>query len=135
MFFRKDTAEVIGIRTDARFKTAPAKKTYWLQYMNEEDYQRVFGPPTRFEPDGVHDIYLVAYGGLINKPADAVDYAYVLMQTKPSLAAIKKTDLKATEIDTDRDKVWHVTQHHAAGADTEILSFSRNNGKLLSGDL
>ncbi len=75
------------------------------------------------------------YGGLVNKPADAVDYAYVLMQTKPALAGIKKTDLKATEIDTERDNVWHVTQHHAEGADTEILSFSRKTGKLLSGDL
>jgi hypothetical protein len=135
MFFSKDKAEVSGIRTDARFKTTPAKKAYWLQYMSEEDYQRVFGAPTHFEPDGVPDIYFALYGGLINKPADAVDYAYVLMQTKPAFAAIKKIDLKATEIDTERDKVWHVTQHRADGADTELLSFSRKTGKLLSGDL
>jgi hypothetical protein len=80
-------------------------------------------------------IYFAGYGGLINKPADAVDYAYVLMQTKPAFAAVKKTDLKATEIDTERDKIWYVTLHHADGADNEIMSFSRKTGKLLSGDL
>jgi hypothetical protein len=57
------------------------------------------------------------------------------MQTKPAFAAIKKTDLKATEIDMERDKVWHVTRHRADRDDTEILSFSRKTGKLLSGDL
>jgi hypothetical protein len=39
------------------------------------------------------------------KPPDAVDYAYVLMQTRPVFSAIAKSDLDAQEIDTPQDKV------------------------------
>jgi hypothetical protein len=134
MFLRKDTAEVVGIMTHARMSPAGGWD-YWSKYMTPEDYERVFGPPTRFEPEGILDIYFAAYGGLINKPADAVDYAYELMQTKPGLAIIHKADLRAEEVDTAKDKVWHVIRHYPDGTDVEVLSFSRKTGKLLSGDL
>jgi hypothetical protein len=80
-------------------------------------------------------MYFAAYGGLINRPADAIDYAYELMQTKSGLAMVHKADLRAEEVDTAKDKVWHVIRHYPDGIDVEVLSFSRKTGKLLSGDL
>ncbi len=134
MFFRKDTAEVAGIMTHARFIPAGGWD-YWSKYMIPEEYERVFGPATRFEREGILDIYFAAYGGLINKPSDAVDYAYELMQTKPGLAIIPKADLRAEEVDTAKGKIWHVIQRYPDGTDVDVLSFSRKTGKLLSGDL
>jgi hypothetical protein len=133
-FFRKDSAEVTGIMSVARM-IPRGGKDYWSKYMSDTDYDRVFGPQTQFEPQGILDFYFAAYGGLINKPADAIDYAYELMQTKPGLAIIHKADLKAEEVDTAKDKVWHVIRHYPDGTDVEVLTFSRKTGKLLSGDL
>ena len=135
IFLRKDSAEVTGIGTDGRFVTTPKQKSYLQQFMTEDEYKRAPGPQTQFEPEGVHEIIYALYGGLINKPQDAVDYATVLMQTKPALAAIPKTDLHAEEVDTAKDKVWHVIRRYPDGIDVEVLSFSRKTGKLLSGDL
>ncbi len=133
-FFRKDSAEVTGIMSVARL-IPRGGKDYWSKYMSDADYDRVFGPQTEFEPDGIHELYFAAYGGLINKPQDAVDYASVLMQTKPALTLIPKADLRAEEVDTAKDKVWHISQYRPDGTDVEVLSFSRKTGRLLSGDL
>lgn len=130
MFFRKDTAEVIGIGSHGRLPTTADKKAYWLQYMSQAEYDRVFGPPTRFEPNGIHEIYLALGGGLINTPADAASYAAVLLRTRPSSTNLRADDLRAVEI----DGVWHVTKT-AEGAAHELLRFSRKTGKVLSGDL
>ncbi len=134
-FIRKDTAEVTGMDFVVRRILTAEQKSYWSKLMAPEQYASVFGPPRHFEQNGIRDIYFVAYGGLINKPADAVDYAYELMQTKPGLAMVHKADLKAEEVDTAKDKVWHVIQHYPDGTDVEVLSFSRKTGKLLSGDI
>jgi hypothetical protein len=57
------------------------------------------------------------------------------MQTKPGLAIIPKAYLRAEEVDTAQDKIWHVIRHDPDGTDVEVLSFLRKTGKLLSGDL
>ena len=74
-FIRKDSAEVTGIGCDGREILMETEKAYWSGFMTKADYERVFGPRTLFEPDGIMDIIYAAYGGLINKPADAVAYA------------------------------------------------------------
>ncbi len=135
LFLRKDSAEVTGIGTAGRFITTPKQKSYLRQLMTDDQYKRMSEPPTQFEPNGIHELYFAAYGGLINKPVHAVDYAYELMQTKPELAAIPKADLRAEEVDTAKDKIWHVSRRRPDGTDVEVLSFSRKTGKLLSGDL
>lgn len=66
VFIRKDTAEVRGLAFEARFKFKPKVMAEWQRRLSPADYARVFGPPTRFEPDGILDIYLVAYGGVVN---------------------------------------------------------------------
>jgi hypothetical protein len=134
MFFRKDSAEVIGMLSVARMVPKQGW-TYWSKFMTRVEFERVFGPATRLEPGGIPDIVYALYGGLINKPTDAIDYASVLMQTKPELAKIPKTSLEAKEIDTADDKIWHVTRLNPKSGDSEILSFSRKTGRLLSGDL
>jgi hypothetical protein len=132
VFIRKDSAEVIGILSEARIILTEEKKSFWSKSMSKIEYERIFGPPTRFEPNGILDIYYALYGGLVNNPADAVEYAHVLMQTKPALATIPTDALQAKEDNT----VWHVTARMPGRpGSVEILSFSRNNGKLMSGDL
>ena len=72
-------------------------------------------------------MYLALYGGLVNKPTDAVIYAHALMSTNPELVSVPEAALQPEE----RDTVWHITE---AGRG-EIMTFSRINGKLLSGNL
>ena len=127
MFFQKKTAEVTGITCHARM--IPSKDVDWSMYMTPEQYQRVFGPPTIFEPDGILDIWFAVYGGMVNTPAAAADYAAVVMRTRPAFATIVSSDLKASE----RDKVWHIT--YARGNAGDLLTISRRTGEVLSGDL
>ena len=132
IFIRKNSAEVAGIGCDGRMILTEQEKSHWGKFMAKPDYDRVFGPSTEFSPSGIEDIVFALYGGLINKPADAVEYAHVLLQTKPSLATIPAGALEARQ----ENKVWHVMARkpgHADGA--EVLSFSRRNGKVLSGEL
>jgi hypothetical protein len=131
-FIRKDSAEVTGIGCDGREILTETEKAYWSGFMTKADYERVFGPRTLFEPEGIMDIIYAAYGGLINKPADAVEYAHVLMQTNPALATIPVNALQEKE----DANVWHVAARMPGQSDSvEVLSFSRRTGKLLSGAL
>ena len=131
-FINKGSAEVLGLGCDGRMILTDEQKIYWSKFMTKAQYDATFGPAVRFEPEGIRDIVLAAYGGVINKPADAVAYAHLLMLTKPSLASIPASDLQASEV----KKVWHVNARMPGHADpVEVLSFSRRNGKLLSGDL
>ena len=68
-------------------------------------------------------------GGLINKPEDAVAYAHVLIEANDRFKQIPATAMKAEE----RKGVWHITV--SGPANREIMTFSRETGKLLSGDL
>ena len=134
VFIEKTNAQVIGIGSDARIIPTEEGRRETLKYMSRADYARITGPRRRFEPGGSDfkvfmDMSKVLYGGLVNKPDDAVAYAHILMQTKPGLAAIPAGTLKAEE----RAKVWHITKRDAPTA--EIMSFSREDGKVLSGDL
>lgn len=129
IFIRKDTAEVVGIGFDASpIRTAKslerlrahaiAEQIAWLQ-----------GPRDEWEPGGPGFIqYMTAslalYGGLINRPVEAVAYARVLMQAQPALAALADKPISAEE----RDTVWHVT----APGRGEVMTFSRRTGKLLT---
>ncbi len=131
MIFKKDSAQVIGILSEGRMAITDAEAAQWHKIMTPEQFAGVFGPPTHFEANGILDIYFALYGGLVNKPTDAIEYALVLMQTKPALAHILNTDLSAME----RDKVWHITLKTAGATGKDLLSFSRSDGKVLSGDL
>jgi hypothetical protein len=132
LFIRKDSAEVTGIGCDGRQILTKNQKNYWSSFMTKADYARIFGPATQFEPNGITDFIYAAYGGLINKPADAIEYARVLMQIKPTLATIPESALQAKE----DNRVWHVTTRiPGQSGSIELLSFSRMTGKLLSGNL
>jgi hypothetical protein len=139
IFFRKSDAEIRGIGFAGRQPITQEQAIYWHKIMNKQEFERIFGPQKVFEPDPVslrnaRELYKIAYGGFINTPSAAVDYAHVLMETAdPRLGQIPKTGLKAEE----RDEVWHVTVTNAPGfaPGSEILSISRDTGQLLSGKL
>jgi hypothetical protein len=129
VFIRKDTAEVTGLNFEARMKFAPKIMDQWQRRMSAVDYSRVFGPPTQFEPDGIPDLVPALYGGIVNTPADAVAYAQIVFATNPA-RAIPASELHAEE----HDKVWQIIRVRHGQPDQPILSFSRTNGKVLSGD-
>ncbi len=91
VFIRKDSAEVVGMDFAGRRILSEEQKAYWKKFMTPDQYASVFGPLRHFERNGIRDIIFAAYGGLINKPQDAVDYATVLMQTKPGWRRSRKT--------------------------------------------
>ena len=126
VFIDKNSAEVVGIGNDGRMILTEAEEKHWSASMSPAEYAAVFGPATEFEPDGIRDFFQAAYHGLINKPAAAVDYALVLLQTSARFAGLAKADLAAVE----REGVWRVTLKG-----TEVLAFSRLSGKVLSGAL
>lgn len=95
------------------------EKRHSSEIMTREQYEWVFGPPAHFEPQGILDMWFAAYGGLVNKPSDALDYARVLMRAMPTRADMAPGDLEATE----RDRVWHITRSRHPDAD--LLTFSR----------
>jgi len=99
--------------------------------MGGKDFDRIFGPQTVFEPDGRY-LDSALYGGVVNKPDDAVAYADVLMQRSPRLAMIPKGALSAQ----DEANVWHISATVPGHATpVEVLTFSRYDGKVLSGQL
>ena len=78
------------------------------------------------------DLNGVLYGGVVNKPEDAVSFAYALMRSKPGLAPIPKEALLATE----QHKIWHISARvPGQSKPSEIMTFARYDGRLLSGDL
>lgn len=136
VFIKKASAEVIGLGSDARMIPTEAEKKEWSRTMTPAQYAAIFGPRTRFEPGGSSfkinmAMYKALYGGLINKPDDAVAYAHVLMQSSPGLAQVPARDLRAEE----QEGVWHVTQIAPDHKQVEVMRFSRENGRVLSGDL
>lgn len=70
------------------------KKRYWHQIMSDDDFDRVFGPRTQFNPGGEElaqalFFHTATYGGLINKPGHALDYAKAVAKDanqRPDLA-------------------------------------------------
>ena len=133
IFFRKTSAEVVGIGWNSRAMPTGELLRQLQPVMKLTNTRPDLGPITSWEPGGPSfpmwlDMTCALYGGLINTPADAVAYSHVLMGTKPALASVPEGVLVAEE----HDKVWHVT---ATGHPGEIMSFSRIDGKMLSGDL
>ena len=93
IFIRKDTAEVVGIGSDARMILNENEKKKWAKTFSPADYDRIFGPRTRFEPGGetfAANMLMnnALYGGLINQPGNAVAYAHALMLGTPRLSQI-----------------------------------------------
>lgn len=129
MFVAKRTAEIKGINCHGRMMLTREEQVYWSHFMTPRQYAGVFGPATDFEPTGIMDIWFALYGGLVNTPSAAVDYAVVLMRTRPAWVNVSPGDLRATE----RDKVWHVTGPRFGPGD--LLTISRSTGALLSGAL
>lgn len=133
IFINKNSARVLAIDFSGRPILSEDEKVEWHKKMSTKDFDRIFGPPTVFEPDGRYlDFNRALYGGVVNKPEDAIAYAQLLMRTKPGSALIPKGALHAEE----RDGAWHISatvpgQNHP----TEVLSFARFDGKLLTGDL
>jgi hypothetical protein len=131
VFLDKKTAQVLAIDFSGRPQLSDDQKKYWHQKFSPEEFDRIFGPPTVFEPDGRYlDLNRALYGGVINKPEDAVAFAYALMKSNPGVALIPERALQATE----RDGAWHVSAQIPGQAKLiEVLSFSRYDGKVLSG--
>ena len=137
IFIRKDTAEVVGIGSDARMIPSDDEKKKWAETFNPAEYDRIFGPRTRFEPGGETFaanmlMNLALYGGLINQPENAMAYAHALMRGTPRLSQIPTRALRAIE----RSHVWHIVAIMPGVSEpTEIMTVSRETGKVLSGDL
>lgn len=108
------------------------EKTEWLKQMTAQQFDHIFGPPTVFEPDGRYlDLNGALYGGVINKPEDAIDYANVLIHLNPGLSLIPKRALQAEE----KDGAWHISAEAPGHHTMEVLQFSRYDARLLSGKL
>ena len=129
VFLDKATAEVKGFEKSGRMILSEAEQQTLLQVVTPDQLAHVLGPPT-FEPREIAEIYRVLYGGVVNRPAEAVAYAHVLLSTDPT-HMVPAAELRAEE----RDMVWHVVRHRDGQRDREVLTFSRATGKLLSGDL
>ena len=128
VFLDKTSAEIKGFGKSGRLILSEAEKRTLLQVVTPDQLERVLGPPI-FVPGEIAEIYPVLYGGMINRPADAVAYAHVLLGTDPAHAA-PEAELRAEE----RDTVWHVSRHRDGQPDKEVLTFSRATGNVLSGD-
>jgi hypothetical protein len=131
VFLDKSTAQVLAIDFSGRPQLSDDQKKYWHERFSTEEFDRIFGPPTVFEPDGRYlDLNRALYGGVINRPEDAVAFAHALMKSNPGLALIPQEALQATQ----QDGVWHVSAQIPGQANLiEVLTFSRYDGKVLSG--
>ena len=121
-FFRKSDAAVTGINCEARVAPTAEEDRHWRATFSQAEYDRIFGPPTWFEPVGIHPVWAALYHGIVTKPADAVDYATALLQRTPALAGTPKGDLGATE----HDGIWHVTARGRT-----VLRIARDDGRVL----
>lgn len=138
MFIRKDNADIVGYGTDGRQMLDDKQTAYWHTIMTPEEFKRVFGPATRFEPwAGVNDLERVMFlrfnGGFLIKPEAALDYAFVLLQASFSPARGLTRDNLATNL---KDDIWHIRTIKAQAGfppQTEILTLSRQTGRLMSG--
>ena len=125
IYFAKTDAKVLGIGTDGRPILTKAQEAEWRRTMTQEQYDAIVAESFDWARDGVRDVILAAYGGVVNKPADAVAYAKVLLKASPRGAVLAQRLLTAVE----RDKIWHIAR---APDPADIMSFSRENGQLLS---
>lgn len=125
VFFSKTNAEVLGIGNDARPLLSKIDEDAWRRTFTKEQYHRIIAGPSDWTRDGVDEIFRALYGGVVNKPADAVAYAKVLLKGSPRGTVLARGLLTAVE----RDKVWHIAR---VPDRTDILTFSRTDGKLLS---
>lgn len=125
VFFAKADAKVLGIGSDGRPILTKAEEAEWRRTMTPKQYDAIAAESFDWDRDGVRDVILAAYGGIVNKPADAVAYAKVLLKGSPRGAVLAQGLLTAVE----RDKVWHIAR---APDPADIMSFSRENGQLLS---
>ena len=131
VFIDKSTAQVLAIDFSGRPQLTDDQKKYWHEKFSPEEFDRIFGPPTVFEPDGRYlDLNRALYGGVINKPEDAAAFAHALTKSDPGVALIPEKALQATE----QYGVWHVSAQISGQAKSiEVLAFSRYDGKVLSG--
>ena len=77
-------------------------------------------------PNGIPDIWYALLKDIVTTPADAVDYARVILRREPALSATADVDLAATE----RDKVWHVVVFGRPG---DIVRISREDRRVAFG--
>lgn len=138
IFFQKDSAEIIGIGFEARIMLSPAEEQRAKIELSSADFDRLYGPPRAFEPGGYFfavnkQMVMALYGGFINSPSAALDYAEVLLHSSKAVYAPPRKTLRAEQ----HDDIWHikVTQFPGFAPNSEIMTFSRNNGKLMSGGL
>ena len=52
VFIDKSTAQVLAIDFSGRPQLTDDQKNYWREKFSPEEFDRIFGPPTVFEPDG-----------------------------------------------------------------------------------
>jgi hypothetical protein len=138
IFFRKDSAEIIGIGFEARIMLSAAEERRAKTQLSSADFDRLYGPPHPFEPGGYFfamnkQMVIALYGGFINSSSAALDYAEVLLHSSKSSYTPPRQTLEAEQ----RGDVWHIkiTQCPGFAPNSEILTFSRSTGKLLSGAL
>ena len=118
---------MIGIGSDARIILNDDERKKWSKTFNAANYDRVFGPRTRFEPGGESSainalMNNALYGGLVNTQEDAVAYAHALMRTTPRFSQIPVSALHAAE----KSHIWHVTTtrpgHTRTDRDLELFA-------------
>ena len=112
-----------------------AEKKHWHQIMPDTEFDRIFGPRTHFEEGGPNlannlSINAAVYGGLVNTLKDAIAYTKAILNENPTFASIPISALRAE----DQSEVWHITLDSKFGHKGELVSFSRMNGKVLSGN-
>lgn len=125
VIFAKNDAEVLGIGNDGLPLLTKKNEAVWRRAMTRRAYRRIIAGPSNWKRDGVDAVFRDIYGGVVNKPADAVAYARVLLAGTPRGSVLAQGLLTAVE----RDKVWHIARAPDA---TDLLNFSRTTGKLLS---
>lgn len=133
IFFRKTSAEVIGLQFDVRCEFDEVKHAAATAALPAGVLEAFLAPPVHFHPDPVNlDLYKAAYGGLINTPEDAIDFAFTLAQGDAAAASFTKSSYEASEI----SGTWSITCRDRYSPDPiNLCSFSRRTGKVTAGVL
>lgn len=97
----KNSARVVGLGNVGRAILSEEEARHWHEVMSEQEFERVFGPRTQFEPYGEEleqalFFHSVTYGGLINKPDHAITYAKAVASDCDGAPDIARANLRAT---------------------------------------